>query len=146
MKTKDLWTDSDFEAMGWHDCRFYAVTLPDEQFQMKLDIDYIFALDESMSEDLKFWVSPCDLIFENISQFKINVDFEDSMLLFIGDIKRTNPRLSPNKKVTIWDYFINCDNGSVSFSATGFKQILRAAPVLSKTQDLNRKMKTVDTH
>ena len=138
MKVKELWSDSDFEKMGWHDNRLYAISFPNEDFKLTLDIDYIFKWDRSIGNELKFWVSPCDLVFENVSELKIETDLKDSLLLFISDIKRSNPRLSPNQNVTIWDYVIECDNGLLSFSVTGFKQLVRAQPILSETQDLNR--------
>ena len=38
---KAVWTDGDFEAMGWHDARLYSfLTLPDT-FELAFDIDYI---------------------------------------------------------------------------------------------------------
>jgi len=135
MQVKDIWEDSDFESMGWHDARLYSISFPDDEFRFNLSIDYIFQWDKE-GDHFKFWVSPCDMTFENVSNFKANVDFRDTMLIFISDLKRSNPRLSPNGKMTIWDYVIECDNGEISFSATGFEQKVKAQPVLSETQDL----------
>ena len=38
---KSVWTDHDFEDMGWHDCKLFAISFGDN-FQLLLDIDYIF--------------------------------------------------------------------------------------------------------
>jgi hypothetical protein len=42
---KWLWTESDFEIMGWHDSNIYAVTFSPEKFEIAFDIDYIRRLD-----------------------------------------------------------------------------------------------------
>lgn len=138
MDVKAIWTDSDFEAMGWHDCRLYGLVVPDEDFNLSFDIDYIFKWEKSSDETTGFWVSPCDLVFENVSNFKVEMEFKDSLLLFVGNVNRGNRRLSPNGQLTVWDYEIECDNGVLSFSATGFNQHIRKQPILSASQDLNK--------
>jgi hypothetical protein len=36
---KWVWSDKDFEIMGWHDCPIYALKFDDK---VSLDLDYIF--------------------------------------------------------------------------------------------------------
>lgn len=138
MKVKEIWSTPDFEEMGWHDGRLYSIVVPDEDFKLTLDIDYIFKWERSADEYKGFWVSPCDLIFKNVSGFKAAIDYKDRNLLFISGIKRSNMRLTPNKKFTEWDFEIECDNGVISFAATGFEQSVRKQPVLSESQDLGK--------
>jgi hypothetical protein len=138
MNVKNVWTDSDFNEMGWHDCRLYSVIIPGEDFKLKFNLDYIFDVEKKENEFKGFWVAPCDLYFLDIVGLKINIDFKDNMLLFISDIRRFNSRPAPNPEVIIWDYEIECDNGDISFSATGFRQELISQPILSETYDLNR--------
>lgn len=137
MKVRELWSDSDFPDMGWHDSRLYSLSIPDEKFRLTLDVDYIFKWEKSSNSVTGFWVSPCDLIFLNVSNFGIEVDLKNTNLLFISDIKRSNERLTPNGKFTEWSYEIECDNGSIYFSSTGYEQRIRKQPILSETQDLN---------
>ena len=138
MKIKDIWSDSDFADMGWDQSRLYSIAIPDENFKLVLDIDYIFKWQREGSSYSGFWVSPCNLIFHNVSGFKSEIDYKDNNLLFVSEIRRSNERLTPNKMFTAWDYEIECDNGSISFSATGFEQTVRKQPVLSETLDLNK--------
>lgn len=137
IELKSNWSDKDFDEMGWHDARLYAISFPDEKFKLALRLDYILKWDRSSGEGVKFWVSPSELVFSDVSRFKVNIDFEDNMLLFIKEIKRYNPQPSPNGKVTLWDFFIELDNGVISFTSTGFEQNMLKQPVLSDTQDLN---------
>ncbi|MDV4012483.1 hypothetical protein BAY06_08330 [Elizabethkingia anophelis] len=48
MIVKDIWTDMDFEQMGWHDNYIHAIVFPNENQKLVLDMDYIFkwVLDE----------------------------------------------------------------------------------------------------
>ena len=71
---KWVWTEEDFERMGWHDSRIYALAFSPETFELLLDIDYIFQwINPEPGETFyKFWVAPATLIFENVS----DVDFD----------------------------------------------------------------------
>ena len=137
-KVKEHWLNPEFDGLGWHDGRLYSITVPDEDFKLKLDIDYIFEWERKDNEVVGFWVSPCDLIFFNVANFKMEINYKDGNLLFVSEIRRSNERLTPNKKYTQWDFEIECDNGMLSFSATGFEQHVRKRPVLSETQDLDK--------
>jgi hypothetical protein len=134
MEVKNIWTEIDFEVMGWHDSRLYSIKFPDDNFQLKFDIDYIFQWIQEDKNSFKFWISPSNLIFNNVNNLKINIDFRNFIGLTILDIERGNSRMSPNGKITIWDYVIETDNGVISFSSTGFQQEIREQPVLSNTQ------------
>jgi hypothetical protein len=139
MEVKELWSDAEFDEMGWHDCRIYSLRFPDNELRLKLDIDYIFSWEKLPNDSFRFWVSPCELIFENVSDFKAEVDFKNYMQLFIMELKRGNARPSPNGKATLWDYEIDCDNGRIAFTATGFEQRVRAQPrPIGPEQDLGR--------
>jgi hypothetical protein len=139
MDIKELWTDAEFDQMGWHDCRIYSLQFPNEEFQLKLEIDYIFRWEKLPNGSFRFWVSPCDLVFRNVSDFKAEIDFKNHMQLFILDLMRTNARPSPNGQVILWDYEIDCDVGVIRFTATGFEQHVRAQPrPIGPEQDLGR--------
>lgn len=128
------WTDADFAAMSWHDARLYSFGIPDEQFQFSIDIDYIFSWDEVT----QFTVAPCSLTFFNVSDFSVKLDFSNHMLLYIVEVKKTNPRLSPNEQFTMWDYDIQCDHGAITFSATHFEMALKELPAASEEICLGR--------
>lgn len=138
MIVKDIWLDKDFEEMGWHDCRIYSISFPDEEFRFSLNIDYIFKW-EKVKEELKgFWVSPCVLKFESVSDFNMSIQSDQSLMLFISNITRKNKRKTPNTHLIEWDYEIECDKGNICFSATGFEQRVKREPMFSITQDLGQ--------
>ena len=139
MQVKDIWTDVDFEEMGWHDSYIYNISFPDENQKLILDIDYIFkwVLDEK-SNLYNFWVSPSKLIFLDVLHLRIDLDFQNTVGLDIQDINRSNPQLYPNGKDIKWDYLILTDNGSISFESSGYIQNIIKQPILSTSQILMR--------
>ncbi|WP_295231451.1 hypothetical protein [uncultured Chryseobacterium sp.] len=134
MEVKNIWTDIDFEEMGWHDSHIYSILFPDERLKLVLDIDYIFkwVLNEETGF-YNFWVSPCSLIFMDVLNLKIDINFENSIGLNIEDINRSNPRLSANGEVTLWDYSISTDIGAITFKSSGYKQQVKQQPVYSSS-------------
>ena len=131
------WSDSDFDQMSWHDCRLYGLKLLNEAFEMSLDIDYILEW-IPVNNMFRFSVSPCLIMFANVSDVRINLLYRKELLCFVSEIERSNKRLSPNRKVEVWDYRIVCDVGNISFTSTGFQQKAISTPKLMETQDLNR--------
>ncbi len=138
MKVPEIYSDTAFNEMGWHDNRVYSIGVPTEDNKFTLDIDYIFEWSKEGDEHSGCWISPCELIFKGVHDLKINIDFKQYVFLFISTIIRTNKRLSPNGTVVIWDYKIELDNGVIELSATGFEQIVKKQPVFSEFQDLER--------
>ncbi len=90
---KSVWTDVDFETMGWHDCIIHAFC-PGENNQMLLDIDYIFKWVQT-GKTFKFWVSPRTLVFENVYDIKSQIDGCYGGLE-IDKISRENPQRPKN--------------------------------------------------
>jgi len=139
MRVKEQWTDFDFEQMGWHDSKLYAIGIPDEKLELSLDIDYIFKWENTGNEAYEFWVSPCTLTFRDVLNLKVNFDLFDSTGIDILSITRKIDKQVSNE-VTIWSYFVETDKGSISFVATGFNQRVRAQPILSKSQNLTSRI------
>lgn len=136
MKVKKIWDNKDFEVMGWHDSRLYSVSFPDENFELKFSLDYIFKTEKINDSAYNFWVSRCSLVFKNVSDVQINLYFENSIGIDVQELKRTNNRKSPNGKSTIWDYILETDKGNIQFSATGFVQKMLFDPRKTESMDL----------
>ncbi len=136
---KNIWTDKDFEEMGWHDSHIYSILFPDESLKLVLDIDYVFKW--VLNEETGFYnflVSPCCLTFMDVLSLKIDIDFENSIGLSIEDINRSNPRLYPNGKDIKWDYSIITDIGDITFVSSGYIQEVKTQPIFSQSQILKR--------
>ena len=137
MKVKKIWTDNDFDEMGWHDSRLYQLKFPDEDCNFILYIDYIFEW-VKYKDRYKFWVSPCEMVFKNVIDLNLNLLFENSIGIDIDLIKREEMGLTPNGKMTDWKYQIETDRGRIEFTSTGFEMNLISQPILSKSQSINK--------
>ena len=138
MPVPETYDDSDFSSLSWHDCRLYRIDVPDEKSSFVLDIDYIFEWEKSGDSFLAVWASPCRLVFEGVNYLKVNLDFENSSLLYISEIERTNERTSPDGSIKLNDYKITLDKGVIEFTSTGFNQRHLRQPVRSENIDLGR--------
>lgn len=138
IQEKWVWTEEDFEKMGWHDCRIYAIAFNEENNQLLVDIDYIFKWESSPeSKCFKFWIAPSTMVFENVHSLQIDVECL-SMKLEIADIKRVEFRKPYNseyiKKETEWKWILDTQEGELNFWAVGYKQYIRRHPVLLSSQ------------
>jgi hypothetical protein len=73
---KWIWTEADFEVMGWHDSQIHAMAFFPEEFELVFDIDYIFEwIDPQPNETYyKFWIAPATLVFKNIHDVEFDID------------------------------------------------------------------------
>lgn len=68
--SKAVWTDGDFEQMGWHDSRIHALSLLEDDdlppSRLLLDLDYIVRWVEPARRQkyFTFWVAPATLVFD----------------------------------------------------------------------------------
>jgi len=129
----DTHTEKDFETMMWHNNRLHALMLPNENSELKLDIDHIFKADHSIIHDPKYWISPCDLIFYDVSHLIIDIEFNNELPLVIKEIKRSNSRPFKTSNMMLWDYIIEFDKGYIAFSAPEYRQEAKAQAILLDT-------------
>jgi hypothetical protein len=134
---KRIWTDQDFETMGWHDATVHAYVCQPQSHKILFDIDYILKWVDPVppGTHFTFWVVPATLVFEDVFEVDIQIQSLQGELT-IQEIKRSNPKLSPNGKMVVWHYFLDGNEGAISFQATGFKQYFRKPPLLTNSQEL----------
>ncbi len=114
---KQVWTDADFEQMGWHDCNIYKIRLTED---LALDIDYILQWNNPDLEGLPFtfWVAPATLIFTSVQNltFDFDIGFEDAFE--IEDIEKEGENR----------WAIITRQGDIQFNAKGYEQYIRQEP------------------
>lgn len=124
MKTYNLekwiWSENDFEEMGWHNCLIYAI-----QFNGKISLDLDYAIEwntpEAAGMPFTFWVSPATLIFDNVTLFKVDfsIDFTNGIAIY-GVIRREIDNTT--------EWTIKTHVGSIIIHSDSFTQIIRRAP------------------
>lgn len=138
---KWIWTDANFEQMGWHDSPIYAFAFLAESNEFVLDIDYILRWVEPAQDEthFNFWVSPATLVFENAYDVKFDLKTRYGIRIDIQDIDRRNPRVLEAGLLAgtnEWRWVIEAQEGEISLDATGYKQYFRKKPFLQREQAL----------
>jgi hypothetical protein len=126
---KTIWSEADFERMGWHDSRVHALGFLPDRFEFALDVDHTFQWIEPRSGETYFSlrVAPATLVF----------DLQTSAGCEILDVARSEPRRIRNAEYIEWLWKFECAEGEINFRATGFKQYIRSAPRLGNKQSLS---------
>lgn len=126
---KKIWTDADFEKMGWHDCRIYKIRLTNN---LELDIDYILQWNKPDIEGLPFtfWIAPATLVFKNIHNIQFEIDTAFDEALEIEDIELNN-----SDDIIQWT--IITQQGDIEFTADGFTQWIRQEPFFQFGQTIS---------
>lgn len=126
---KKIWTDDDFEKMGWHDCRIYKIRLTDK---LELDIDYILQWNKPDIEGLPFtfWVAPATLVFKNINniQFEIDTAFDEAVEIEDIELNKSDDKIQ---------WTIITQQGDIEFTADGFTQWIRQEPFFQFGQTIS---------
>lgn len=140
---KSVWTQDDFEIMGWHDVRIYGLIIEKSEdhwtADFLFDLDYIFKWVHPVppAQAFTFWVAPCTLIFKDC--FDLHIDFKTEgaclELVEISDLylkRKTEHEV--NKFVYEWQ--IELHHGQISLKSYGLEQIVRQQPQHVKGQVL----------
>ncbi len=126
---KSIWTDTDFDKMGWHDNQVYKVRLTED---LELDIDYILQWNKPDLEGLPFtfWVAPATLVFKKIKNltFDFAIGFENGFE--IDDIEK--PTKENQNKWTIIT-----QQGEFQFDCDGYEQFIRQEPFFEFGQTIS---------
>lgn len=139
---KTVWDDGDFDQMGWHDATIHGMAFGPGDFELCLDVDYIFKWvhPPEGEEHFRFWVCPCTIVFENVYDLQLQADPYGGPSLSIDEVARTDPRRPKNAEFVgreaEWLWTIACHHGEIAFRAVGFRQYVRRAPILSQSQAL----------
>jgi hypothetical protein len=129
---KTVWTEADFDAMGWHDNAVHAVALepvPDHPGRLLLDLDYIveWVPPEAPATPFSFWICPATLVFDEAWDLTSDIDLQGrSFQLFINAIERSGP-----DERGFSDWTIAGEHFSIGINSRGFTQYLRRAPIHS---------------
>ncbi|WP_242927276.1 hypothetical protein [Pontibacter vulgaris] len=117
---KKIWTDADFEQMGWHDCRIYKIRFSED---LELDIDYILQWNKPDLEGLPFtfWVAPATMVFKRVKKLNFEIDTAFDEAVEIEDIERR-----VDKEGMVWT--ILTQQGEIEFLADGYEQFIRQEP------------------
>lgn len=127
--SKAVWSDRDFDVMGWHDSTIYSLgvveydedTLPPTR--LLFDLDYIVRWLEPVrpARHFTFWVAPATLVFEKAWNLSGTVAGDD---LEVADLHR--PPSPDDVADPLWH--LEGHQFDLRFRAPGYVQYFRRAP------------------
>ena len=140
---KPIWTQYDYEQMGWHDCSIYGLTfLPIDEVgttHLVFDIDYIFKWVNPVhpKPNFSFWVAPCTLLFKDTFALTINIDRRGGTtdMLEVADLYLVD-KVEQETNKWIYEWTIDLQEGHINFKSSGFDQIVRQRPIFTDGQVL----------
>lgn len=135
-----VWTDADFEAMGWHDCTVHAIAMTESgdgpEFgaaEFGLDIDYILRWVKPVDVHYRLWIVPATLVFHDVWGVKGELDAQ-RVLLELDGIERRAAVRPDGTAFTTWT--LSGHDFGLELVAAGYTQWLRRAPLLADLQRL----------
>lgn len=142
---KLIWTDGDFEVMGWHDATIWAIHLDPDGRELSLDLDYIFKwVDPGPGQThYKFWVAPATMVFESVRAMKMIIEPRTGAIE-VADLNRGG--LEPTqdgKQERSYRFQLpsgtganreTFDEGEISLRSSGFRMFVRRAAELLEGQ------------
>lgn len=137
---KLVWTEDDFDQMGWHDNKIYAMAFGIDEHEIRFDIDYILEWIQPKEGEtyFKFVVVPATIIFRNVYDLKVNFGL---LNIIIEDIYKDSPIQPKNvgfiKEQVEYNWTIDTNNGEITFKSVGYKQYARRQPQLIDQQSID---------
>ena len=128
---KSVWTDADFAAMGWHDCRILALALvaddeDESAARLLIDLDYIVRWVDGGTPGaaFSFWIAPATLIFHGVYHLEGSISGGEADGFEVDGISRkpVDDRLGYDQ------WAIEADL-ALRFRAAGYRQIIRREPL-----------------
>lgn len=139
--SKSVWSDADFDQMGWHDATIHGLAVHTEGLaenflsRLLIDLDYIldWVQPTPPEEYFSFWVSPATLVFDDVRDIEGDIDSSVAELeiaslhrLMPDDTRRDLPR-----------WHIEGHAFDLKFRSSGYHQYIRQAPILTPQQSLS---------
>ncbi|MGW5355352.1 hypothetical protein ACWERV_33145 [Streptomyces sp. NPDC004031] len=130
--TKSVWSDADFDTMGWHDATVHGLCVQPSATdgplpRLLLDIDYIVRWVHPVAPrtHFTFWIAPSTLVFDDVWDVEGDLDLKGMALsLDIDHIRRSAPQDSPGGP----RWHVEGHSFDLTFRSTGFHQYVRRTP------------------
>jgi len=122
---KWIWTEDDFEQMGWHDSKIYAMHFDENIY---FDIDYIFQWNTPEKQGIlfTFWIAPATLIFRHPFGVKFSLESENGNAYHNG-IEICDIVKKRSEHGDTW-WHIETQQGYIDLEADSYTQIIRRTP------------------
>jgi hypothetical protein len=127
---KSVWSEADFEQMGWHDNAVHAFALEpteDHPGRLLVDLDYIVEWVKPVppESNFTFWMSPATLVVDPAWGISLNVELVVMAFeLSLNAILRSGPDEHGRHRWQLEGHDFN-----LTVKAKGYRQYLRQRPI-----------------
>ena len=134
---KTVWTDADFDQMGWHDATLWSMLADSDAFEFALDLDYIFEwVHPGPGETyFEFWVAPVTMVFHMAHTVVLDIE-SMSGSIEVADVHRGDPVPTVRGEGSQREYRFECQEGEISLMTEGYTMYVRRPPVRLRAQRL----------
>ena len=135
-----VWSEADFEQMGWHDAQIHALAWCQPDGELLLDLDYIVEWVGPCGGDVpyQFWTAPATLVFRDVTDLRI--DLRPWPTFDILELERSAEHVEHGRLGSSaerpWRWTMSCNEGAIVLHSPGFTQYFRQAATLNSTQSL----------
>ena len=147
-------TESDFDALCWHDCSIWGIELRvgdidagDWTTELVLKLDFILEWISSAEHGAQWRIAPATLVFHGVTDFCIHVNkwgdtYQNGLqVLEVDRIHReriVDQRVYLDRPYYSWTIALNAPTvGVIAFGAYGFTQTKHGDGVLKTSQSLS---------
>lgn len=126
--------------MSWHDNHVHALRIVEGEHgagELQLDLDYILRWQPGEGNRFKFEIARATLRFFDVTSLRIHLDYaEPSAGLCPFSLHSIDRRVEtrPKYDANVWTLRINWPVGEISFEASGYRQDLTGAAVVTDKQ------------
>lgn len=139
--TRRIFDESEAKAESFHDCHIHGLRWRRHRFTFSLDIQYILKWIEPSDVSAgayRFLVAEAHLVFDNVSDLKLSMDWEGAALeAQIDALRALESRPTPNGQIERrFEIRFSDPDGFISLWSTGYQVILISDPVVSAAPSL----------
>lgn len=141
-----MFITGDFETIYWHDNAIHGFRILEDQNEgcgeLILDIDFITEWLAPQDNHYNFKITPSDLTFHEVSDLVMSVNYAAASAtvqpMIIREIQREAHTYPNGYSSFAWKINLNWPpNSTISFQASGFTQVARMEPIVSRAQYLS---------
>ncbi|HEY5313200.1 MAG TPA: hypothetical protein VIK18_11805 [Pirellulales bacterium] len=131
----DRYVTADFETLGFHDCKIHGIDWRSDDFGIAFMVDYIveWVHPGSDQQHFQFWMRPAVLVFSNVDDVEIALNWKGLRLeCCIDELCRGPSRVTPNGTTQWkWSFSLSEPSGAIDLWATGFELAMLGPAVKS---------------
>lgn len=119
-----VWTEADFDAMSWHDCRVHSLAVRESDGfsgELILDIDYILEWPRQ-GEGANFRVAQAFLRFHDVTDLRVGLSYQHVGATLQPFSLSGVGRRATGEGQANWRLTVNWPEGEIVFKASGFTQ------------------------